>query len=140
MRPLAAFAAGLIFGLGLVVSDMINPAKVLNFLDIAGSWDPSLVFVMGTAVVTAAIGYRLVFRLKTPLLGGRFVLPNRTDIDARLIGGAALFGIGWGLAGFCPGPAISAAATGRGEVFVFLAAMAVGMLGADRLAPPASRP
>ncbi|KAA5803887.1 YeeE/YedE family protein [Alkalicaulis satelles] len=127
--PLAALGAGLLFGLGLVISGMINPAKVLNFLDVAGSWDPSLAFVMGGALAVTAIGYRLVLPRGKPLFAERFALPAARQLDPRLIGGAALFGIGWGLAGFCPGPALSAAALGMAEVYIFLAAMLAGMAG-----------
>lgn len=122
-RILSSLAAGLLFGLGLVVSGMINPAKVQNFLDVAGAWDPSLALVMGAALIVTAIGYKLVLRMPHPLFEGRFQVPSLTRLDARLIGGAAVFGAGWGLAGFCPGPAITAAALLRGEVFIFLAAM-----------------
>lgn len=127
--PLAALGAGLMFGLGLVISDMINPAKVLNFLDVAGSWDPSLAFVMGGAMGVTAIGYRLILPRGKPLFAGSFSLPTARQLDPRLIGGAALFGAGWGLAGFCPGPALSAAALGQWQVYLFLAAMLAGMGG-----------
>lgn len=126
-RILSSLAAGLLFGLGLVVSGMINPAKVQNFLDVAGAWDPSLALVMGAALIVTAIGYKLVLRMPHPLFEGRFQVPSLTRLDARLIGGAAVFGAGWGLAGFCPGPAITAAALLRGEVFIFLAAMLAGI-------------
>lgn len=122
-RIASSFAAGLIFGLGLVISGMINPAKVQNFLDVAGSWDPSLAFVMGAALLVTGVGYRLTRSMDHPLFEARFQWPTATDIDPRLISGAALFGAGWGMAGFCPGPAISAAALGRSEVFIFLSAM-----------------
>ncbi len=132
MAKLAAFFCGLIFGLGLVVSQMANPAKVLNFLDFAGSWDPSLIFVMGGAVVTAAVGYRLAWRSRSPLFAATFHLPQKTAIDARLVGGAALFGIGWGLVGFCPGPALAALSFGGWEAPLFVAAMVIGMVLFDR--------
>ncbi|MFP4518836.1 MAG: DUF6691 family protein [Oceanicaulis sp.] len=122
-RLVSSLFAGLVFGLGLVISGMINPAKVQNFLDVAGAWDPSLALVMGAALIVTAIGYRLVLRLPHPLFEAKFQIPQLTTIDARLLGGAALFGAGWGLVGFCPGPAITAAALLRGEVFIFLAAM-----------------
>ncbi len=134
MRTLTAFVIGLIFGLGIVVSGMINPAKVLNFFDIAGTSDPSLAFVMGGALLVTALGYRLVFARKAPALNSEFHLPTNNAIDARLMGGSALFGIGWGLAGFCPGAALPAAGTGRTEVFVFLAALVLGII-ATRLIP-----
>jgi len=124
---LSALAAGLLFGLGLTVSGMINPAKVLGFLDIAGHWDPSLLFVLGGAVVTATIGFRLVQRRQAPLFDGRFHLPAASGINAQFILGAALFGIGWGLVGFCPGPAISALLADGWQVALFVAATLLGM-------------
>jgi len=127
MRVLASFTSGILFGLGLAVSGLINPAKVLAFLDIAGNWDPSLAFTMAAAVLVTFIGYRLVLRRQRPLLGGMFHLPTATDIDGRLIGGAALFGIGWGLVGFCPGPALAALSTGSAHVLLFVIAMFAGM-------------
>jgi uncharacterized membrane protein YedE/YeeE len=128
MRLLAAFAIGVIFGLGIAVSGMINPAKVLNFFDLAGSWDPSLAFVMGGALLVAVPGYRLVWRRPGPLLDPAFHLPAKRDLDARLIGGAAVFGIGWGIAGFCPGGALPAIGTFRSEVLVFVAALIAGIV------------
>jgi uncharacterized protein len=126
-RILTGLIAGLLFGIGLSVSEMINPAKVLNFLDIFGQWDASLAFVMAGAVVTTAIGYRLVFRRSRPLFEGKFMLPTRQDIDVKLVAGSALFGIGWGLGGYCPGPAIAGLAFGAVETLVFVASMAAGM-------------
>ena len=126
MKQIFALISGLIFGLGLIISGMANPAKVLNFLDLFGSWDPSLAFVMGGALVVAGIGYRLVWRRNAPLFAGRFQVPTGTEIDMKLVGGSALFGIGWGIAGFCPGAAIPALGTGRWEVLLFLAAVIVG--------------
>jgi uncharacterized membrane protein YedE/YeeE len=123
-----ALLAGVLMGLGLAVSGMINPAKVLNFLDLAGDWDPTLVIVMASALLTTMVGYRLVLRRETPLFAASYSLPGRREIDLRLITGAALFGFGWGLAGFCPGPAIAALTTLRAEPFIFVAAMAVGMV------------
>jgi hypothetical protein len=128
MPLLIALLSGLLFGAGLAISGMVNPAKVLNFLDLAGSFDPTLLFVLGGAVVTTFIGYKLVLRRAEPLFAERFRLPEKTDIDARLVGGAAIFGLGWGLSGFCPGPAIAAVVSLRIEPFIFIAAMAVGML------------
>jgi hypothetical protein len=127
MQIAVMLTSGLLFGFGLIVSGLVNPAKVLGFLDFAGTWDPSLAFTMAAAVLTTAIGYGLAFRRKSPLLGGSFQLPTATDVDARLLGGAALFGVGWGLVGFCPGPAVSALATGSGEALVFVVAMLGGM-------------
>ncbi|MFC1456521.1 MULTISPECIES: YeeE/YedE family protein [Microvirga] len=123
----SAFAAGLLFGLGLIVSQMINPAKVLGFLDIFGNWDPSLALVMGGAVVVSALGYLVAKRHGVPVLAPRLEIPTRRDLDPRLIGGAALFGIGWGLVGLCPGPALVGLTLGPWQVFVFVAAMIVGM-------------
>jgi len=138
MQAIATLAAGMLFGLGLVISDLINPAKVLNFLDVAGIWDPSLAFTMGAAVLTTSVGYKLAFEGK-PIFGGTFHLPTATDIDARLIGGAALFGIGWGLVGYCPGPAIAALSLGSPSTVIFVAAMLAGMAMARALtATPAT--
>jgi len=125
---LAALVSGLIFGTGLVISQMMNPAKVLNFLDVAGHWDPSLAFVMAGAIPVAAIGFSLGRKRETPFLEKTFQPPAQSAIDVRLIAGAALFGIGWGLVGFCPGPALAALQSGRYEVFLFVAAMSAGML------------
>lgn len=124
----ASLFAGLLFGTGLTVSQMIDPAKVIGFLDFAGNWDPTLAFVMGGALAVTIPGFMLVRRMGSPLVAHTFQLPTRRDIDSRLIGGAALFGIGWGLAGFCPGPALSALVTGVWQVAVFVAAMVAGML------------
>ena len=102
-KLVSALLIGVIFGLGITISGMINPAKVLNFFDIAGTWDPSLAFVMGGGLVTAMVGYRLVFgKMKAPLFDSAFSLPVSSAIDRQLVGGAAVFGIGWGIAGFCP--------------------------------------
>ena len=128
MPLLTALISGLLFGAGLALSGMVNPAKVLNFLDLAGTFDPTLVFVLGGAVVTTFIGYRWMLPAQ-PLFAERFQWPTKTDIDARLVAGAAIFGVGWGLSGFCPGPAIGAVVSLRLEPFIFIAAMAVGILG-----------
>jgi uncharacterized membrane protein YedE/YeeE len=132
MRIIAAYAIGLVFGIGIAISGMANPAKVLNFFDVAGSWDPSLGFVMGGALAVTFIGYRLVFRRPAPLADSRFHLPDNTRLDARLIGGSVLFGIGWGITGFCPGGALPALGSGRFEVFAFVIAMIAGMMLARR--------
>ncbi|MDC8803637.1 YeeE/YedE family protein [Halomonas pacifica] len=124
MKAAMGYLAGLLFGLGLAISGMTDPARVLGFLDIAGAWDPTLMFVLGGAVVTTFIGYRLVWRRGAPLVGKAFQLPSRRDIDVRLLGGAALFGIGWGLSGYCPGPAFASI----GGLSAPLAAMLVAML------------
>jgi uncharacterized membrane protein YedE/YeeE len=128
-RILAALTAGLIFGLGIAISGMANPAKVLNFFDVFGTWDPSLGFVMGGALLTTAIGYRVIFSArKAPLLDTKFHLPNSTVIDAKLIGGSALFGLGWGISGFCPGGAIPALGIAPWPTALFLASMGAGIL------------
>ncbi|WP_397544313.1 DUF6691 family protein [Roseovarius salis] len=127
MRLIASYAIGLVFGIGIAVSGMANPAKVLNFFDITGRWDPSLIFVMGGALVTTALGYRLVLRRRVPLLDARFHLPGRRDLDAPLVGGSALFGVGWGMSGFCPGGALPALGTGQIDVVLFVIAMAAGI-------------
>jgi hypothetical protein len=133
MRVLAGLLAGLLFGAGLAISQMINPAKVLAFLDVAGAWDPSLAFVMLGAVVVTALGYRFVLRQPKPLLDDKFSVPARTDVDGRLVIGAAIFGVGWGLGGYCPGPAIASIGFGAMETVVFVIFMAVGMIGGRAL-------
>lgn len=125
---------GLLFGVGLVVSGMADPNKILNFLDFAGMWDPSLLFVMGGAVIVAFIGYRLVLKRPRPLLASSFHLPTRTMIDRRLFIGPAIFGIGWGLGGFCPGPALTSLGLGEAGTLLFVPAMLIGMAGAKLLA------
>jgi uncharacterized protein len=124
---IAAFISGVIFALGLGISGMTQPAKVTAFLDIAGNWDPSLAFVMVGAILVHAALYRLIRRRPTPLFASTFTVPTRTDIDARLVGGAALFGIGWGLGGFCPGPAVTSLASGNTAVVIFVISMLAGM-------------
>ncbi|MEQ6916104.1 DUF6691 family protein [Halomonas aquatica] len=126
LKTLMGYVAGLIFGLGLAVSGMTDPARVIGFLDLAGAWDPTLMFVLGGAVVTNFIGYRLVLRRPNPVFGERFHLPTRTDLDARLIGGAALFGIGWGLSGYCPGPAFASIGGITGPLLAMLVTMVIG--------------
>lgn len=133
MRLFMTYLIGLVFGIGISISGMANPAKVLNFFDFAGTWDPSLIFVMGGALVTTFIGYKLVFGRSTPLFEDRFGVPTNRTIDLRLIGGSAVFGIGWGIAGFCPGGALPALGTGRWEVFGFTAMLVVGILVAKGL-------
>jgi uncharacterized protein len=128
-KLVSALVSGMIFGLGIAISGMANPAKVQNFFDLAGSWDPSLAFVMGGALAVAAIGYRLVFAgFKTPLQAYEFHLPISKTLDKQLIGGAAFFGIGWGISGFCPGGAIPALSLGHGGVYVFSVSMVAGMV------------
>lgn len=139
MKLVAGYLIGLTFGLGIAISGMINPAKVLNFFDVAGSWDPSLAFVMGGAVLVAFVGYRLVFVRPRPLLDDHFHLPKASAIDARLVGGAAIFGVGWGIAGFCPGGALPALGTGRAEVLLFVAAMLAAILATRAVLDRAAR-
>ncbi len=127
MPIILSLLVGIIFGAGLTFSDMVNPARVLNFFDVAGSWDPTLIFVMGGALVTATLGYRLVLAHKAPLTGGKFHLPIQRQIDLPLVGGAAAFGLGWGLAGFCPGPALAALVSLEPKVWLFVIAMLAGM-------------
>lgn len=128
-RILSALAAGVIFGLGIAISGMGDPAKVLNFFDLLGTWDPSLAFVMGGALITAAIGYRIIFgRRQAPIFDTKFHLPTSNAIDAKLIGGSALFGIGWGIAGFCPGGAIPALGFAPWPTALFLISMGAGIL------------
>ncbi|WP_368416855.1 DUF6691 family protein [Falsiroseomonas sp.] len=138
MSILVQFAVGLVFGLGLVIAGMSDPAKVLNFLDIGaiptGGWDPSLAFVMAGAIAVTYVGFRLVLRRSQPIFDERFHLPTARDIEARIIAGPAIFGIGWGLAGFCPGPAFTALTTGGNAALMFVAAMLAGMGGARWLA------
>lgn len=127
MRLILGFASGLLFGLGLILAGMSDPAKVLNFLDIFGTFDPSLAFVMGGAAITTFIGYRLVWMRKKPLLLAEFQIPTRQDIDGELLTGAALFGVGWGIGGFCPGPAWTALPLMTPGILAFLPAMLAGM-------------
>jgi len=133
MRLVLIFLIGVIFGTGIVVSGMGNPAKVINFFDVAGAWDPSLAFVMGGALIVTAVGYRLVFGRTRPLFEGRFMVPTARNLDARLIGGSAVFGVGWGIAGFCPGAALPVLGTGRVEVIAFVAALLAGIFAAKYL-------
>lgn len=134
MKHISALLIGMVFGLGIAISGMANPGKVQNFFDIAGAWDPSLIFVMGGALIVAAIGYRLVFQaVRHPLIDSDFHLPVSHVIDRQLVGGACVFGIGWGIAGFCPGGAIPALGLGYRETLVFLAAMIAGMVFARQL-------
>jgi uncharacterized membrane protein YedE/YeeE len=121
------FAIGLLFGLGLIVSGMTDPGKVLGFLDLAGSWDPSLLFTMGGAVLVASVGFALARRRGRTPFGAPIAFPRATAIDRRLVIGSLVFGAGWGLAGFCPGPALASIGTGRGEPLLFVLAMVAGM-------------
>lgn len=140
MRLIPAFLVGLVFGTGIALSGMANPAKVLNFFDILGTWDPSLAFVMGGALAVTFAGYRLVLGRPAPVLDVKFHLPTARQIDARLVGGAAVFGIGWGIAGVCPGGALPALGTGTPGIFIFVAALVAGILIARALQSAGSAP
>ena len=126
-RLIPAFAAGTLFGAGLTVSGMTDPQRVRGFLDLFGQWDPTLAFVMGGAIIVMAIAWRLRGRMGHPLFAEQFVLPSRSDLDVRLILGSALFGIGWGIAGLCPGPAIASFALAPAAILPFVTAMLAGM-------------
>jgi len=134
VKTAVGYIAGLLFGLGLAVSGMTDPARVLGFLDIAGAWDPTLMFVLGAAVGTTFVGYRLVFARGTPLFSAKFQLPTKQELDAKLLGGAALFGVGWGLSGYCPGPAIASMGGLTLPLLALLAAMVLGWFIAQRIA------
>jgi len=125
---IAGLLAGLLFGLGLCVSSMTDPAVILGFLDVAGDWNPTLLFVMAAGVAVTFLGYRLLVPKTRPLWAKRFSLPGANPIDTPLLSGAAIFGIGWGLAGYCPGPAVVSMASGRRGVFIFVLAMSAGMI------------
>lgn len=127
MGALFVFGVGLMFGVGLVVSGMIYPQKVIAFLDVTGQWDPSLAFVMGGAVATHFVGRRLVLKKVSPSFASSFALPKRTDVDARLVTGAALFGVGWGWIGLCPGPALAGLTLAPEKAGIFVASMLAGM-------------
>ena len=133
MRTFFALAAGLVFGLGLIAGGMTDPAKVLGFLDVFGAWDPSLALVMGGAIAVGVGAFAAARRRERSLCGDRFEWAGATAIDARLLAGGVIFGIGWGLAGFCPGPAIVALASGMPEAAIFSAAMAAGMIMYDHV-------
>ena len=136
MNAFAAFASGLIFGIGLLVSGMADPGKVKGFLDLAGAWDPSLAFVMAGAILVGFVAFQTAGRRARSFLGTAMQLPTAEDIDLRLVGGSIVFGVGWGLAGFCPGPALVAFGAGHEQAAIFVAAMLGGMLiykAADRL-------
>ncbi|RZM76551.1 DUF6691 family protein [Leptolyngbya iicbica] len=135
-----ALIAGLLFGLGLGISQMIDRERVLGFLDIAGNWDPTLAFVMGGAVLVTLISFRFILRRPHPIFSSKFYLPTRNDIDRLLLVGAGLFGIGWGIAGYCPGPAITATVLGIANPFIFLVAMIAGSLTFQAIAPRLASP
>ena len=130
---LVALASGVLFGVGLVISGMTDPRKVLGFLDVAGHWDPSLLFVMVGAIAVHALAYRAIRGRSLPWLADRFMIPTRRDIDPKLLAGAAIFGVGWGLSGYCPGPAIVSMAAGGVPALVFVIAMVAGMIVAAKL-------
>lgn len=138
-KNLSALIAGVIFGIGMAVSGMTNTTRVQGFLDVFGAWDPTLAFVMGAGLVVTTLGYRLAFRRPAPLFADVFSLPTRTDIDARLLLGAAIFGIGWGLVGYCPGPALAGLSYGYPQTLAFVPAMIAGLLLAQRLASKPAR-
>ncbi len=128
MRKLVAFLAGLVFGIGLLLAGMANPAKVMAFLDLAGNWDPSLAFVMAAAIGVAFLPFSWARLQRTSLLGAPMQLPSKRQLDRRLIGGSLLFGAGWGIAGICPGPAVAMLLTGHWQVLLFVTAMLLGMV------------
>ena len=128
VRIIATLVIGLLFGLGLTISQFISPAKVIGFLDLFGAWDASLLLVMAAAVPVAAAGYALARRRAAPVFAPAFQWPTRTDFDARALTGGALFGIGWGLAGYCPGPAVAGLGLGYPGTWLFVAAMLCGMV------------
>jgi uncharacterized membrane protein YedE/YeeE len=140
MQILATFISGLLFGLGLCVSGLVNPAKVQSFLDIAGTWDPSLLITMAAAVLVTGMGYRVAFVREKPLFETVFHIPPAGAVDRRLLAGATIFGIGWGLVGFCPGPAVAALALGATPAFIFVAAMLAGMALARQLTASRATP
>ena len=127
-KMLPGLLVGLIFGAGLALSDMVNPARVLAFLDLFGNWDPTLAYVMGSALVPSAIAYAIVRRMQRPLLAEEFRIPQNRVIEPQLLAGATIFGVGWGLIGLCPGPAIAGLALGSWQAWLFVAAMLAGML------------
>jgi hypothetical protein len=131
-----AFAVGIIFALGLAVSEMINPARVIGFLNVAGRWDPTLLLVMAGALAVTVPIFPVILRRSKPLLAAQFILPTKTQVDSPLILGAVIFGAGWGLAGFCPGPALAALASGSPGVILFVIAMLLGQWIASRLEEP----
>jgi uncharacterized membrane protein YedE/YeeE len=131
-RVVSSFLVGMVFGLGLAVSEMTNPARVIGFLDVVGRWDPTLILVMAGALLVTGSMFPLILRRTRPFLADRFSLPTKTKIDTPLVVGAIVFGIGWGLGGFCPGPALAALASGSLSVFLFVVAMIVGQWLASR--------
>jgi len=128
LKIFSALAAGVIFGVGLALSQMVNPNKVINFLDITGEWDPSLIFVLGGAVLTTTIAYRFIFSRSKPVFADDFQLPTLLQIDRQLFIGAVLFGVGWGVIGYCPGPAVASLGFGLEEPLIVVISMLAGML------------
>ena len=128
MKNLVSVIAGILFGFGLALAQMTDPAKVIGFLDVTGNWDPTLALVLGGAVLVTLVSFRFILRRARPVFDVKFNLPTRRDIDSRLILGAALFGVGWGLAGLCPGPGVAAIAQGAWQPLVFVVGLAAGML------------
>lgn len=126
-RVVSALVIGLLFGVGIALSGMANPAKVLNFFDFAGTWDPSLAFVMGGALLVTAIGYAFVLKRPAPIFDDQFHLPRKRDLDLPLIAGSAVFGIGWGISGYCPGGAIPALGLGKSDAWLFVGSMIAGI-------------
>jgi uncharacterized membrane protein YedE/YeeE len=133
MGRFIVFISGLLFGAGVTISEMVNPTKVLNFFDFLGAWDPTLIFVVGAGLLVALIGYQIILKREAPLFAPAFRLPASQGIDAKLLIGATLFGIGWGLSGFCPGPAVASLVFGRTESIAFVIAMAAGMILAKQM-------
>lgn len=139
VRTLSAATIGLVFGVGIIISGMANPAKVLNFFDVLGIWDPSLLVVMASALGVTLVGYRVVLKRPAPVLERKFHLPTKRELDLPLIGGSALFGVGWGIAGFCPGGAIPALGSGQPTPLIFVVAMIGGILLANGLRAASAR-
>ncbi|MDO9049416.1 MAG: YeeE/YedE family protein [Methylobacter sp.] len=127
MLNINAFFVGLLFGLGLIISGMTDPSKIIAFLDLAGDWDPSLIFVMGGAILIGAVAFTIAKKRQRSLLGAPMQLPSETELDKGLLIGSLVFGIGWGLSGFCPGPAVVSAASGQPKAWIFVASMLSGM-------------
>lgn len=132
-HALVALLAGLLFGAGLALGGMTQPRKVIGFLDFGGAWDPSLAFVMASALAIHVLAYRVIRGSAAPLFADEFVVPKLRQLDWRLLSGSAVFGIGWGLAGYCPGPAIVSLGAGSAQALIFIPALFLGMLGADKL-------
>ncbi|MGE3296660.1 MAG: DUF6691 family protein [Porticoccaceae bacterium] len=134
-KLIASLASGIVFGIGMAVSGMTNTQRVQDFLDFFGAWDPTLAFVMGGGLLVTTLGYRFVLRHPAPLFAGSFSLPTKTDIDKSLLIGATIFGVGWGLVGYCPGPALAGLTYGYAPTLAFIPAMIVGLMLARKIAP-----